>query len=66
MSEKEYGKMLNKPDEEFVPPKIGGIIIKEGAQNVTENDVEKVVNKSEEIKKKFSTKGPLARFMEDG
>ena len=49
--------MLNKPDEEFV---------KEGAQSVTENDVEKVINKSEEIKKKFSTKGPLARFIEDG
>lgn len=49
--------MLNKPDEEFV---------KEGAQKVTEKDVEKVVNKSEEIKKKFSTKGPLARFIEDG
>ena len=49
--------MSNKPDEEFV---------KEGAQNVTEKDVEKVVNKSEEIKKKFSAKGPLARFIEDG
>ena len=56
--------MLNKPDEEFVPPKIGGII-KEGAQKVTEKDVERVVNKSEEIKKKFSAKGPLARFIED-
>ena len=49
--------MLDKPDEEFV---------KEGAQKVTEKDVEKVVNKSEEIKKKFSTKGPLGRFIEDG
>jgi uncharacterized membrane protein YkvA (DUF1232 family) len=49
--------MLNKPNEEFV---------KEGAQNVTEKDVEKVIGKSEEIKKKFSAKGPLARFVEDG
>ncbi|MEP6896340.1 MAG: DUF1232 domain-containing protein [Chloroflexota bacterium] len=49
--------MLNKPDEEFV---------KEGAQNVTEKDVEKVINKSAEIQKKFSTHGPLARFIEDG
>ena len=49
--------MSNKPDEGFV---------KEGAQSVTEKDVEKVVNKSEEIKKKFSTKGPLSRFIEDG
>ena len=49
--------MLNKPDEEFV---------KDGAQKVTEKDVEKVINKSEEIQKKFSAKGPLARFIEDG
>ena len=58
--------MLNKPKEEFVaPPKYGGII-KEGAQNVTEKDLEVVVNKSEEIRKKFSAKGPLARFIEEG
>ena len=49
--------MLNKAEEEFV---------KEGAQKVTEKDVEKVVNKSEEIKKKFSGHGPLSRFIEDG
>lgn len=49
--------MLNKPSEEFV---------QEGAQKVTEKDVEKVINKSEEIQKKFSAKGPLARFIEDG
>jgi uncharacterized membrane protein YkvA (DUF1232 family) len=48
--------MLNKPDEEFV---------KEGAEKVTDKDVEKVVVKSEEIKNKFSAKGPLARFIED-
>jgi uncharacterized membrane protein YkvA (DUF1232 family) len=49
--------MSDKPDEEFV---------KEGSQKVTEKDLEKVVNKSEEIRKKFSAKGPLARFIEDG
>ena len=49
--------MSNNLNEEFV---------KDGAQNVTEKDVEKVINKSEEIKRKFSAKGPLARFIEDG
>jgi uncharacterized membrane protein YkvA (DUF1232 family) len=49
--------MLNKPNEEFVT---------EGAQTVTEKDVEKVISKSEEVRKKFSAKGPLARFVEDG
>lgn len=48
---------MNKAEEELV---------KEGAQKVTEKDLEKVVNRSEEIKKKFSTKGLLARFIEDG
>jgi uncharacterized membrane protein YkvA (DUF1232 family) len=49
--------MLNKSSEEFV---------KNGAQNVTEKDVEIVINKSEDIQRKFSAKGPLARFVEDG
>ena len=49
--------MLNKPDEEYV---------KGGAQNVTEKDVEKVIIKSEDIRKKFNAAGPLARFVEDG
>ena len=49
--------MLNKPGETFV---------KEGAQNVTEKDVALVVSKSDEIQKKFSARGPLARFIVDG
>jgi uncharacterized membrane protein YkvA (DUF1232 family) len=48
---------MDKPNEEYV---------KVVAQKVTEKDLEKVVNKSEEIRRKFSAKGPLARFIEDG
>lgn len=48
--------MFNKPSEEFV---------KEGAQKVTENDLEKVVTKSGEIEEKFKARGPLKRFIED-
>jgi len=48
--------MSTKTDEEFV---------KEGAEKVTDKDVEKVINKSEEIKNKFSARGPLRRFIED-
>ena len=48
---------MKKQNEEY---------IKEGAQKITEKDVEKVVNKSEEIGRKFSAKGPLVRFIEDG
>ena len=49
--------MLEKPSEEFV---------KEGAEKVTPTDIETVVNKPEEINKKFSARGPLKRFIEDG
>jgi uncharacterized membrane protein YkvA (DUF1232 family) len=49
--------MFHKPDEEFV---------KEGAQKITEKDLERVADKSEEIRRKFSTHGPLARFVQDG
>lgn len=44
-----------QPDQEFV---------KEGAQKVTEKDIEKAVNKSEEIKKRFTGRS-LGRFIED-
>src|SRR5512144_1558038 len=48
--------MLKKPDEEFV---------KEGAEEITQTDIDKVVEKSEDIKKKFSARGPLKRFIVD-
>jgi uncharacterized membrane protein YkvA (DUF1232 family) len=48
--------MFNKPSEEFV---------KEGAQKVTEKDIEEVATKSEEIEEKFKARGPLKRFIED-
>ncbi len=43
-------------DEEFV---------KEGAKKMTDKDVEKVVSRSEEIKKKFTPYGPLKKFVDD-
>jgi uncharacterized membrane protein YkvA (DUF1232 family) len=49
--------MFKKPDEEFV---------KEGAEKVTEKDIDTVVERSEDIKKQFSARGPLKRFIEDG
>jgi len=49
--------MFKKPDEEFV---------KEGAEKVTPKDIQTVAERSEEINKKFSARGPLKRFVEDG
>jgi uncharacterized membrane protein YkvA (DUF1232 family) len=48
--------MPTKADEDFV---------KEGAEKITDKDVEKVVDKTEEINEKFSSRGPLKRFVED-
>jgi uncharacterized membrane protein YkvA (DUF1232 family) len=44
---------------------IGEEFVKEGAKKMTDKDVEKVVNKSEAIKKKFTVYGPLKRFIDD-
>jgi uncharacterized membrane protein YkvA (DUF1232 family) len=57
MQGKELGTMFKKPDEEFV---------KEGAEKVTPQDIQTVAEQSEEINKKFSARGPLRRFVEDG
>ena len=41
-------------------------MIETGAEKVTDKDLEKVVSKSDDIKKKFTLGGPLHRFIEDG
>jgi uncharacterized membrane protein YkvA (DUF1232 family) len=40
-------------------------IVKREAQRVTEQDVEKVLNKSEDIRRQFESEGPLGKFVED-
>lgn len=40
--------------------------VRAGAQSVSDKDIDKVVAKSEEIKKKFRLGGPLQRFIADG
>jgi uncharacterized membrane protein YkvA (DUF1232 family) len=49
--------VLKKPDEEFV---------KEGAEKITPEDIKTAAERSEEINKQFSSRGPLKRFVEDG
>lgn len=46
--------------------KVGEDLIKEGSPKITEKDIVKVVDKSEQIDKKFRTWGPLQRFVDDG
>lgn len=49
--------MFNRPDEEYV---------RQGAEKVTPNDIQTVMDRSEDIKQKFNARGPLKRFIEDG
>ena len=49
--------VFKKPDEEFV---------KEGAEKITPEDIKTAAERSEEIDKQFSARGPLKRFIEDG
>ena len=49
-----------------MPPEIDPKFIEDGAQKVTEKDIEKVVTRSEDIRRKFTAGGPLRRFIEDG
>jgi uncharacterized membrane protein YkvA (DUF1232 family) len=49
--------MLSKPDaEEYV---------REGAEKVSDKDIENVADHAEVIRKQFSARGPLKRFIED-
>ena len=49
-----------------MPENLSEEIIKDGTQNVTQKDIQKVISRSEELQRKFSARGPLARFVEDG
>ena len=48
--------MLRRPDEEYV---------KEGAEKVTDKDIEKVVGRADEVDRQFAARGPLKRFISD-
>lgn len=48
--------MFKKPGKEFV---------QEGAEDITPGDIAKVDERSEDINKKFSARGPLKRFVVD-
>ena len=49
--------MFKKPDVEYV---------QEGAEKITDKDIEKVAENADDIRKQFSARGPLKRFIEDG
>lgn len=40
-------------------------VLDKGAKSVTDEDLHKVTNKADEIGKKFSSHGPLKRFIDD-
>jgi len=48
--------MFDQPDEDYV---------REESKKITPTDIEKVVNRSEELDKQFGAHGPLRRFISD-
>lgn len=44
----------------------GRAIVERGARGIDEDDVRRVVERAEEITRRFTKRGPLARFLEDG
>ncbi len=53
-------------DDEAKDNKLGEELIQRGSPKMTEKDLQKVVDKSDEIEKKFRSRGPLQRFIDDG
>lgn len=48
-----------------IPDGASAKLIEQGAKNIDQKDLEKVVDKAEEIKKRFVPPGPLQRFTQD-
>ena len=60
-------KRQKKTPPKRTPPsrKEAAAIIRKEAQHVSEKDIEKVLSKSEDIRKKFESGGPLGKFVDD-
>jgi uncharacterized membrane protein YkvA (DUF1232 family) len=56
--------MLRRKAKGISKEQATAIVAKE-AERVTDQDIEKVLDKSEEIRRRFETGGPLGKFVED-
>ena len=57
--------MASKENKGTITKEQAAAIITKEAQHVTPQDVEKVLNKSEEIRRQFESEGPLGKFVDD-
>lgn len=53
-----------EPDNK--PNPLAEDLIKDNSPKITEKDIVKVVDRSQEIERKFRSRGPLTRFIDDG
>jgi len=60
----DYRPMWRKRNKGISKEQATAIVTKE-AERVTDQDIEKVLAKSEEIRKRFETGGPLGKFVDD-
>jgi uncharacterized membrane protein YkvA (DUF1232 family) len=57
--------MTLKENKDIITNERARAIITKEAQHITPQDVEKVINKSEEIRRQFESEGPLGKFVKD-
>jgi uncharacterized membrane protein YkvA (DUF1232 family) len=63
--DKRISPMKSKEIKGTITEEQATAIITKEAQKVTPQDVEKVLNKSEEIRRQFESEGPLGKFVND-
>jgi uncharacterized membrane protein YkvA (DUF1232 family) len=63
--DKRISAMTSKERKGTITKEQATNIITKEAQKVTPQDVEKVLNKSEEIRRQFESEGPLRKFIDD-
>lgn len=56
---------MRRKKDKGISQKQAAAIVKREAERITEQDVEKVLNKSDEIRTQFESEGPLGKFVED-
>jgi uncharacterized membrane protein YkvA (DUF1232 family) len=63
--DKRISAMTSKESKGTITTEQAKAIITKEAQKVTPQDVEKVINKSDEIRRQFESEGPLGKFVDD-
>ena len=65
LRERDYRRRMKRQEDKGITREQARTILTRDARRVTEQDVENVLAKSEEIRRRFETGGPLGKFVDD-